>query len=204
MENFKIISGLELSEHQLDQVAGLLFETGYYEYISLRNKLDLPPIEFQKIQTLKPFAKYTYVLISQQDILGFFIAAKRDQIAEVELNTPNWYRSDDELVSFFEKLSHFYVEETLNTDFVVYANVIKKKYRGMGFYKVLLDYTKELTKKNACNRIIFAVWESNRAARLFFEHDGAEMIGKIDYTAMYFKQHLLKGALKLGERNQND
>ena len=194
MKNFHFITGNELNEEQLDQVAHLLFETGYYELASLKNKLNLKPIAFQKVQTLKPYAEYTHILICDDDVVGFFIAAKRDEIAEVEHSTPNWYRDENGLASAFHRINHFYTREVLDTDYVVYATAVAKPYRGSSAYKTLINYRKNLGRANHCTREVFVVWESNRAAKLFMKHEGAEILGTIDCTDMCFKDTLLKGA----------
>jgi GNAT superfamily N-acetyltransferase len=196
MDHLKWISGTDLNEAQLDQVAHLIFETGYYEYSALNNKLNLSPIEFHKVQTLKPYTEYMHVLIDRDEVAGFFIVGTKSQFAAVEQNTPDWYRDDPELASGIEKIIDYYIHETLNTDLISYGIAIHSKYRGQGLFRLLNEARAKLARKENCTRIAFVVWETKAAVDIF-RHCGAKIIGDIDLRQTYFKDRLLKGVFDL-------
>lgn len=197
MNDFKFINGNDLNEKQLDDIANLLFDTGYYEYASLKNKLNLSTKEFQKVQTLKPYSNYTHVLINNDnEVVGFFIVGTKQQFAEVEKNTPDWYRDDPELKASLQKLIHYYVNETSDKDLVSYGIAINSKYRGQGVFKILNAQRAKLARQEGCTRIAFVVWESNPAVQTF-QHCGATINGEIDLTNTAFKDKLLKCSFDL-------
>lgn len=200
MKHFKFIGGNELSEKQLDDIANLLLDTGYYEYSSLQNKLNLPTKEFHKVQTLKPHADYTHVLINtdNNEVVGFFIVWTKQQIAEVENKTPDWHRDDPELKESLQKLMHYYVNETSDKDLVSYGIAINSKYRGQGLFKILNAERAKLAQQEGCTKIAFVVWESNPAVQTF-QHCGATINGEIDLTNTAFKDTLLKCSFDLND-----
>lgn len=183
-------------EEHLDQIAPLLFETGYYDYVARDNKLKLLPMEFEKLQTLKPYLAYTYVLVDkskkEEPVVAFFIAATKAQMAKVDSETPNNYRDDAEITSFFKTLSDFYVGETLETDFVLFGIAVKSGYRGQGLFRILTEDLNRMATENGCNRIAFAVWESHDGALAIYKHYGAEITGVIDLKDTGFEDRLFK------------
>lgn len=192
MNNFKFVNLTELNNLHIIEVAQLLLETGYYEYISQNNKLGLSPAHFQKIQTLKPYAPYAHVLIDVNDeIAGFFIAATKQQIKKVEKNLKNWYHNTTEIKDILEKLTHFYVDDSLETDFILYGVAVTSKWRGRGLFKVLYNEQVRLAKQKFCSRIIFVVWKSNPALNIYLNY-GAKIIGEFDFTNSWFKDKLIK------------
>ncbi|MBP9742805.1 MAG: GNAT family N-acetyltransferase [Burkholderiales bacterium] len=197
MDNFKFINFNNLNDNQLTKLAELLFETGYYEYISLNNKLNLLPVSFQKIQTLEPFSSYTHVLIdSANEVVGFFIAGTHKQIREVEQITPNWYRDGNDIQSLLEPLSHFYINETADTDFILYGIAISSVWRGKGIFKILYNEQVKIAKNYDCSNIIFTVWNSNQALSIY-KHYGAKIIGELDLTDLWCHDKLIKCCFNL-------
>lgn len=197
MECFKFVDVNYLNNKHINEIAKLLLETGYYEYISMNNKLGILPIPFQKIQTLEPYAPYTHVLMGiNGDIAGFFIAATRQQIEDVEKTMVNWYRDDMEVADILKKLSHFYLQETLSTDLILYGVAISSICRGKGLFKILYNEQVRLAKNNHCSRIIFVVWESNPALNIY-QHYGAKILGKFDFTTTWFNDRLIKCSFEL-------
>lgn len=184
-------------EEHIDQVSPLLFETGYYDYVGQGNKLHLAPIEFEKLQTLKPYLPYTYVLIDKETrkVAAFFIAATKAQVAKVDSETPNWYRDEAEVQNFFKELSRFYIGETLETDFVLFGIAVDSKYRGQGLFKILMTDLNRLATENGCNRIVFSVWESHTDALAIYKHYGAKIIGELDLRETGFHDRLVKCTL---------
>ncbi|MGL5742966.1 MAG: hypothetical protein ACRCXC_10750 [Legionella sp.] len=71
MDQFHFVSGEELNDAQATDVAQLICYNGYYEFSSRDNVLNLPLLEFQKQQTLKPYAKYTHVLVRDEQVAVF-------------------------------------------------------------------------------------------------------------------------------------
>lgn len=184
---------IKAEEKHLNQISPLLFETGYYDYVAKDNKLHLAPIEFEKLQTLKPYLEYTYVLIEKatEKVAAFFIAATKAQVAKVERETPNWYRDDAEVTTFFKTLSEFYIGETLETDFVLFGIAVQSEYRGQGLFKILNTHLDRLATESGCTRIAFTVWESKPAVAIY-RHYGAEIIGAIDLKDTGFHDTILK------------
>jgi GNAT superfamily N-acetyltransferase len=182
-EHLKYITSEGLSERQLIPVARLLCETGYYEYSSYSNKLNLPMLEFQVQQTLMPYARYTHILIDEDknEIVGFFIVATKEQLAQVERKIPHWYRDDLSLKKCFKKILDYYISETRDTDLISYGIAIAPNYRGKGLFRVLNEQRKLIAKQEQCHRIVFGVWEKNSALSLF-QHCGAEFIDTIDLS----------------------
>src|SRR6185437_2105112 len=182
MEELKIINATDLNDEQISQVANLHFETGYYEYMSLKNKFNIAPLPFQKQQILKSFAKYTYALVdTNNDIIGFFIAAKKCKIEEAEQNTKRFYRDDFEVTTFFERSSFLYTQGTLDTDLVLYSIAINSLWRKKGLFKMFYNKQLELAKENFCKRIVFIVWASKPALEIYV-HLGANIMGKLKWT----------------------
>ncbi len=195
MENFNFTKADLSNEKQLDQIASLLLETGYYENTAQENKLNLAPVAFHKLQTIKPYINHTYILMKENEIVGFFIAGVRDEIEAAAENITNWRRDDSELVKCLNKIGEFYINEGLETDFVLYGIAIDPKYRGQGFFKILYQHLVNLAKASDCKRIIFTVRDSNPAINIY-AHYGAKKLGNIDFTH-YFKDKLLKYAFYL-------
>jgi GNAT superfamily N-acetyltransferase len=197
IENFKIINGTELNSVQIHDITSLHLETGYYEYFSLKNKLNMEPLLFQSLQTIRPFLKYTYGLInSNNKIVGFFIAGTKSQIEEVEQNTPNYYRDDSNTRIFFERLKLLYDYSILDTDFVLYSVAIDYLWRGKGLFKKLYNRVIELAKANFCKRIVFVVWASKPALAIYI-HLGAKIMSKMDFTNILINDILIKCYFKL-------
>ncbi len=74
---------IKAQEEHFDEIIPLLFETGYYELSALNNKLNLPPGEFHKIQTLKPYLDHIYVLINDKKVIGFYIATTKNNLMKL-------------------------------------------------------------------------------------------------------------------------
>lgn len=186
-------------EKHLNEIAPLLFETGYYDYTATDNKLHLTPIEFEKLQTLKPYLAYTYVLIDkskkEEPVVAFFIAATKAQVAKVDSETPNNYRDDAEITSFFTTLSEFYVGETLDTDFILFGITVNSSYRGQGLFRILMTDLHRLATESGCNKIVFAVWGSHKSALAIYKHYRAKITGVIDLTDTGFADILFKCTL---------
>lgn len=191
MKGFNFINSSELRDNQLDDVAKLLCDTGYYEFSSRDNQLNLSTLEFQKLQTLKPYQKYTQVLVNEGKVAGFFIAGTKWQFLEVEKNIPNWYRNDPELIASIEKIIHYYTHEILDTDLVSYGIALSSEYRGKKLFHLLNEQRKIIAKEEHCTRIAFVVWETNPAVATF-KHCGAQIIGEIDLRDTQFKDRLFK------------
>ena len=103
VNEFYFVNYANLNQFQVNRVADLMFETGYYDYVSIDNKLQLQPIPFQIKQTLLPCAKYTQALMQKDGtVIGFFMAATHPQIIYLKENTPNWY-SDKIDIKVFQK-----------------------------------------------------------------------------------------------------
>lgn len=186
-------------EKHLSEIAPLLFETGYYDYAAKDNKLNLAPIEFEKLQTLKPYLAYTYVLIDKSKkeapVVAFFIAATKAQVAKVDSETPYNYRNDAEITNFFKTLSDFYVDETLDTDFVLFGIAVNSSYRGQGLFRILMTDLHRLATESGCNRIVFSVWGSHESALAIYKHHKAKITGVIDLTDTGFADKLFKCTL---------
>lgn len=74
MPELSFVNYGKLNPAQVHHVAELMFETGYYDYVSIDNKLQLQPIPFQIEQTLLPCAQYTQALMHQDNtVIGFFM-----------------------------------------------------------------------------------------------------------------------------------
>ncbi|MGL5742967.1 MAG: hypothetical protein ACRCXC_10755 [Legionella sp.] len=115
----------------------------------------------------------------------------KEQFLEVEQNTPFWYRADPELINAFEQISHYYTQETSHTDLVSYGIAVARTFRGQKLFHRLQQQRKIIAQNEQCNRLVFAVWETNPALSLFL-HSGAEIIGDIDLRESQFKDRLMK------------
>jgi GNAT superfamily N-acetyltransferase len=188
-------------EKHLNEIAPLLFETGHYDYAATDNKLHLAPTEFEKIQTLKPYLAYTYVLIDKskkgEPVAAFFIAATKARVAKVDRETPNNHRDDAEITSFFTTLSEFYVDETLETDFILFGLAVNSNYRRQGLFRILMTDLHRLATESGCNRIVFSVWGSHESALAIYKHYRAKITGVIDLTDTGFADRLFKCALSV-------
>ena len=94
MSDPEFLNGKNLTDRQLSEVARLLCTTGYYEQVSLDNKLHLPTAAFQKQQTVMPYLAYTQALLLNETVIGFYIVTTRLQMLEIEQQAPNFYRDD--------------------------------------------------------------------------------------------------------------
>lgn len=198
MEDYKFVSISHLDDTQIDEVVKLLLETGHYEYVSMDNKLYLTVNSFQKVQTLQPFREHTYVLADQDNrIIGFFIAATNQEMLEIDKITPNLYRDSSEVINFFHLLLSFYTDETLRSDFVLYAIAINPLWRNKGLFKLLYSKLVSLAEEHNCSRIMFTVWQSSKAAMNIYKHYGANIIGELDFKHTGFNDKLMKCCFKL-------
>lgn len=186
-------------EEHFQQLIPLLLSTGYYEYAAKNNKLNLSTADFYTLYTLKPFAEYTHILIDNNQPIGFFIASTKAQMKAVEEQIPNEYRDDPILMECIKKIEHFYLHETKETDYISYALAIAPQYQGKGYFKVMKQYRDTLAKANHCNRIIFAVWESNPALNIFKKY-GAKILDAMDFTNVpEIQERLLKLELPIDQ-----
>lgn len=184
-------------EAHFDEIIPLLFATGYYERVALGNKLNLSPGAFHKQQTLLPYLDHMYVLISDNMVVGFYIAVTKTQLEEIDKNTQNWYCDDKEVITSLEKIMFYYHQETTKNDLISLNAAIHPKYRGQGLYQMIKDHRDELARNQKCTRVIFAVWRSN-PAHIIFKRYGAEYFGEIDCTFQSIHDQLLKGAFTVG------
>ncbi|MCC2625457.1 MAG: hypothetical protein K0R14_1330 [Burkholderiales bacterium] len=197
IRGFKIINATNLSDAQMNEVTSLHLESGYYKHISLNNKLNLAPLPFQKIQTIQPFIRYTYVLINMDnEVIGFFIAATKCQIEDIEKNIPNWYSDNCMTIDFFERVSLLYMHNTADTDLILYSAAIKSSWRGKGLFKMLYNQLLDLAKKELCHRIVFLVWVSKPALAIYM-HLGAKVLGEMDFTGTLVNDKLIKCCFEL-------
>lgn len=182
IKDMQIIRAAHLCDTQINTITALLFETGYYEYISVGNKLNLPPTLFQKAQTINPYINHTYALLNaDSEVIGFFIVATNTEMQKIENSLPNWYREEHDVQIFLRKLAHFYTHETLPTDLVLYGVAICKIWRGQGLFNLLYQKQLSIAKNNQCSRIVFTVWQSSPAIKVYM-HYGAIIMGEIDFT----------------------
>lgn len=191
MNEFYFVNYAELNQSQINQVADLMFETGYYDYVSFDNKLHLQPVQFQIEQTLLPCAKYTQALINKDGILiGFFTAATHEQVIWLKENSHNWYSDQMDIKIFQKKLFHFYIYGTQHDDFILHETALDTLWRGKGLFHILYAELRKLALQNKCKRIVFAVWESKLALKIYL-HCGAKVIGKLDFSHLGFKDSLI-------------
>lgn len=182
----------DLNYSQINQIAQLMFETGYYDYVSFDNKLNLPPIPFQIEQTLLPCAKYTHVLTTcDGSIIGFYIAATKHQALELKQDVTNWYSDKFDVRVFQKKLFHYYLYETNANDFILHECAIDVQWRGKGLFWALYEEICKIAIQQNCTRIIFAVWKSKPELNMYL-HCGAKIIGEIDFSHLGFKDSLIK------------
>lgn len=187
---------IRAKEEHFDEIIPLLFETGYYKYSALNNKLNLPPEEFHKLQTLKPYLNFMYVLINDKEVIGFYIALTKKQLDEIDKNTENWYYNDPELMKAKENITSYYYQESLEHDLIKLNAAIKPKYRGHGLYQIIKNHCDNLARKQKCTRVIFGVWRSN-PANIIFKRYGAVYFGEIDCRFQSIQDQLLKGVFEV-------
>lgn len=184
---------IKAKEEHLDEIIPLLFSTGYYECSALNNKLNLSPAEFHKVQTLKPYLDYMYVLVDDEnhkEVLGFYIAVTKKQLDEVK--TQYKYCDAPDLMNVLEKINAFYYHESLEHDLIGLNAAIHPEYRGLGLYRMIKEHRENLARMQKCTRVIFGVWRSN-PAHIIFKRYGAKYFGEIDCKFQLIHDQLLKG-----------
>lgn len=192
--NYRFISADKLSSTIIDDIAKLVFDTGYYELCANNNQLKLSSIEFVKQLCVLPYINYINVLIDNKDnAYGFHLLLTQKEIATIPKLDPNLLCDTNmqDIISIFNDTEHIKQTRLREHDLLGQFMAIYPNFRGAGLVSLFGKSILSTAKKKDCNRVFISTWESKIHAVEVFKHYGAQIIGVHDYSNYIFKDKII-------------